>query len=323
MNNLRSKSFVLVLLISAILIVFLSNKCPAAEPGQIILRWKTAGNVGSGGDTDHFIIKYSLAPISESNWAIASLVDNSPSPLAAGADQEISISGLEPGRKYYVAIKTIDAANNTSPLSSVVASYASGIMTPNTVEIEITSEGLNRVLTHPVESYFSISYQFALDTEISFENQTIISAANFDSCVALPQHILDRGSKYYLRCRAMALDYSDSSAWSKPESLIISQNSLSKRETNGQIPNEYFLSQSYPNPFNPSATICYGLPDNARVTITIYDILGRTIQTLVSENQAAGYHQITWNAGNMPSGTYLYKIQAGDYSASKKMQLLK
>jgi hypothetical protein len=323
MNNLRIKSFLLSLSLIAILIILLSNQCPAEEPGQIVLRWTSAPNAGSESDANRYIIKYSLFPITESNWGQASAVENTLSQIPAGSAQEITISGLEPGRKYYIAMKTSDNANNTSALSSVVTSYASGIMTPEIIGAKINSAGLSKVISHPVESYYSVSYQFALDMESSFENQTIISTANSDSCVILPQQILVNESKYYLRCRAMALDHSDSSNWSRVESFIISPNLLSKKETDNQIPTEYYLAQSYPNPFNPSATIGYGLPADAQVRITIYDILGRAIQTLVNERQTAGYHQITWNAGSFPSGTYLYRIQAGDYSASKKMQLLK
>jgi hypothetical protein len=323
MYYLRNKAFMFALSLGAILTIFLSNKCLAAEPGQIVLRWKSAGNINSSGGAERYVIKYSLIPISESNWATAREVDNPPSPKAASTAQEILISGLEPGRKYYVAIKALDVANNASPLSSVVVSFASGIMTPDIVGAKFNSEGQAMIITHPVESRHPILYQFALDKDISFNNQIIVSAASSDSCVALPQQKLDSASKYYVRCRAIAFDHSDSSAWSAPESLIVSQNLLSKRETPDQIPNEYFLAQSYPNPFNPSATIRYGLPEEAQVTITIYDILGRTIQVLVNERQTAGYHQIIWHAGNLPSGTYLYRIRAGDYSASKKMQLLK
>jgi hypothetical protein len=323
MNNLRSKSLMLILSISVILITIFASKCLASTPGQIILRWTSAANASAECVADRYIVKYSLFPITESNWEQARVVENAPSPMSAGSVQEFTISGLEPGRRYFIAMKTYSGLNNASSLSSVVSSYASGIMTPDIIEAKINSEGLAKAITHPIESYHSITYQFAFDMETSFANQTIISTANSDSCVLLPQQKFDNGSKYYLRCRAMALDHSDSSDWSKAESLNVFPNLSSKKDIDGQIPTEYYLAQSYPNPFNPSATIGYGLPADAQVKITIYDILGRTIQTLVNESQSAGYHQITWNAGNFPSGTYLYRIQAGDYSASKKMQLLK
>jgi flagellar hook assembly protein FlgD len=65
------------------------------------------------------------------------------------------------------------------------------------------------------------------------------------------------------------------------------------------------------------------LPEISDIEITIYDITGRKIETLLSERQDAGYHQVVWNAENKPSGMFLYKIQTGDYAETKKMVLLK
>ena len=94
------------------------------------------------------------------------------------------------------------------------------------------------------------------------------------------------------------------------------------------IPLKYLLHQNYPNPFNPVTTLRYDLPEDALVNITIYDMMGRQISTLVSSLQSAGYKSIQWNGTNdagqpVSAGVYLYKIQAGDYSQTKKMVLLK
>jgi hypothetical protein len=89
------------------------------------------------------------------------------------------------------------------------------------------------------------------------------------------------------------------------------------------IPKNVTLSQNFPNPFNASTTIRYKLNQTGHVTITIYDLLGKPIGTLVNVEQPAGYHQINWQADNIPSGVYFYKIQAGDYIKTRKMVLLK
>ncbi len=88
-------------------------------------------------------------------------------------------------------------------------------------------------------------------------------------------------------------------------------------------PSTLDLIQNYPNPFNASTLIRYSLPQASDVRITIYDILGRRVETLVQGEQPAGYHQITWDARDQSSGMYFYKIQAGEYSETKKMVLLK
>jgi hypothetical protein len=89
------------------------------------------------------------------------------------------------------------------------------------------------------------------------------------------------------------------------------------------LPAECTLHQNYPNPFNPATRIEYELPASSRVSLTVYDVLGREIQTLVDERQSAGNHSVTFNAGNLPSGVYFYRVQAGNYSATKKLLLLK
>ncbi len=90
-----------------------------------------------------------------------------------------------------------------------------------------------------------------------------------------------------------------------------------------KIPEEYGLSQNYPNPFNPATTIDYQLPVSGNVTLTVYDILGREVATLVSGYESAGYKSIRFDAGMLPSGVYFYRIEAGSYYQVKKMLLVK
>ena len=90
-----------------------------------------------------------------------------------------------------------------------------------------------------------------------------------------------------------------------------------------RIPTRYALAQNYPNPFNPSTTISYQLPRDSYVSLRVYDISGKMVKTLVSENKKAGYHEINFNASGLSSGAYFYKIEAGDFSDVKKMILVK
>ncbi|HAS81032.1 TPA: hypothetical protein DD445_01665 [Candidatus Nomurabacteria bacterium] len=90
-----------------------------------------------------------------------------------------------------------------------------------------------------------------------------------------------------------------------------------------QIPSEFVLSQNYPNPFNPSTTINYQVPEKNLVTLKVYDILGREIETLVNEEKPIGNYEVNFNASNLPSGAYFYKLQAGSFVETKKMILLK
>jgi len=93
-------------------------------------------------------------------------------------------------------------------------------------------------------------------------------------------------------------------------------------------PTVFKLHQNYPNPFNPTTQISYALPKDELVTISIYDMSGRLVRTLVKSSQTAGYKSIRWNATNdrnepVSAGLYLYTIQAGEFRHTKKMVLLK
>ncbi len=94
-------------------------------------------------------------------------------------------------------------------------------------------------------------------------------------------------------------------------------------EQTPEIPRQFLLSQNYPNPFNTSTTIKYNLPVVSDVTINVYSILGRKVETLVQEEQQAGYYRIVWDANDVSSGMYFYRIQAGEYDETRKMVLLK
>jgi endo-1,4-beta-xylanase len=89
------------------------------------------------------------------------------------------------------------------------------------------------------------------------------------------------------------------------------------------VPNEFTLCQNYPNPFNPSTTIRYTLAKDSEVKIVIYDLSGKEIALLVNTNLKAGDYTVKWNAGNMASGIYIYKLVTKDFVQSRKMILLK
>ena len=89
------------------------------------------------------------------------------------------------------------------------------------------------------------------------------------------------------------------------------------------IPEEYSIFGIYPNPFNPVTSILYSLPENAHVELVVYNIQGRQVKTLINDFQAAGYHNINWNASFYPSGVYLIRIYSGEFTQTKKIALIK
>lgn len=88
-------------------------------------------------------------------------------------------------------------------------------------------------------------------------------------------------------------------------------------------PDKYTLTGNYPNPFNPSTTISFSLPEATRVELAVYDLSGRLVATLTNGWMQAGSHEVTFDGSNLASGVYVYKMMAGDFSASGKMVLMK
>jgi hypothetical protein len=94
------------------------------------------------------------------------------------------------------------------------------------------------------------------------------------------------------------------------------------------VPEEFILSQNYPNPFNPSTTISFSVPAEGNVVVSIYDITGRLVNTLVNENMSSGYHSVVWDGADMTgesvsAGLYIYSLQAEGVSLTRKMVLMK
>ena len=95
------------------------------------------------------------------------------------------------------------------------------------------------------------------------------------------------------------------------------------KETQTTIPFTFELSQNYPNPFNPSTTINYSLSESAKVILKVFDITGQEIAVILNEEKPAGFYKIEFNAGNFANGIYFYRMQAGSFSETKKLVLLK
>ncbi len=104
--------------------------------------------------------------------------------------------------------------------------------------------------------------------------------------------------------------------------------SVDEQHLTAGLPEKFALLANYPNPFNPETTIRYDLPQDSRVVLRIYNLLGQEVRTLLNENQAAGARSLSWdgrnNAGRqVPSGVYIYRITAGNFGAARKMVLQK
>jgi Secretion system C-terminal sorting domain len=113
--------------------------------------------------------------------------------------------------------------------------------------------------------------------------------------------------------------------------FVVTQNGLfrsvqpttSVRELSAEAPMRFSLEQNFPNPFNPTTNISFSLSSRSFVSLKVYDLKGREVATVVSEEMSEGNYAKQWNARNLPSGIYFYRLQAGSFKETKKLLLLK
>jgi hypothetical protein len=115
-------------------------------------------------------------------------------------------------------------------------------------------------------------------------------------------------SVYY---RLKQIDYDGSFTYSKTV------------KADANVPNGFVLSQNYPNPFNPSTKISYSVASEQFVTIKIYDFIGNEVTTLINQTKPAGVYEVTFDASNLPSGTYFYTLRSSEFTSTKKMMLIR
>ena len=89
------------------------------------------------------------------------------------------------------------------------------------------------------------------------------------------------------------------------------------------LPAAYALQQNYPNPFNPATVIRFSVAAKQAVSLQIFDITGRLVETLINQHLTPGKYEVTWQAGHLPSGTYFMQMKSGDFVKTRKMVLLK
>ena len=169
--------------------------------------------------------------------------------------------------------------------------------------------------------YIRIDSETSLDADIYLLNNQqnqLSSATTYGNKDIIKYGALSAGTYYIRIYRATG-----QGSYALMCSLHDIVNPLTDVKENEIIPTTFSLSQNYPNPFNPSTTIKYDIPQTANVTLKVYDVLGNEITTLINENQTPGSYSVKFNAGNLSSGIYFYRIDTGSFSQVKKFILMK
>ncbi len=163
-------------------------------------------------------------------------------------------------------------------------------------------------------------YDLFLSSSKDFEDPKIFDNINKCNCKLILKS-MNKGNTYYWK--VLARNQVGDSLWSSGINSFHYGYPLRKADSNTTDIIDYNIEQNHPNPFNPETTIRYELPEQEWVEITVFDITGRRISTLVKEQQAAGAHSVRFDGRDLASGVYIYTIHAGDYRESKKMVLVR
>jgi hypothetical protein len=190
----------------------------------------------------------------------------------------------------------------------------------------------NETLVPGFSIHYPYSSYFMVDSTISDTETVNVTAGTFTNCIKRSEthydsagHTIFLEYHYFAKGVGMVLNVRTVPDSDAHTNQLIQYSAVTSvhEENSANTPNRFGLSQNYPNPFNPSTIIRYQLSMNSFVTLKIYDVLGREIQTLVSERQTAGSHSSTFNASYLPSGIYFYRLQSGNTIQAKKLVVIK
>ncbi len=236
----------------------------------------------------------------------------------------------KPGYALYPAQGTLrnDIGAYGGP-SATSWDLATSVARPQTPVLNSPADSARGVSTSPMLSWNGIlgadRYTVQLSTSPGFVNRLVDDSMVTDSYRRVGP--LQNNTPYYWR--VSATNVAGTSSYSTVRTFTTAVASAAE-QLDDAMPKEYALRQNYPNPFNPSTRIRFGIPRSGKVSLKVFDLLGRELETLVAEELAPGYYEAVWKA-NVASGIYFYRIQADDASTgsarsfvqTRKMVLLK
>lgn len=179
------------------------------------------------------------------------------------------------------------------------------------------------ILTNPVFEWDSngavATYRIQISTDSNFSSLIFNTGGIVNHFFQMPNNILQLGTRYYWRVNGTNI--LGTGPWSAVWNFRVRDTGIEK--VSSIIPADFLLYQNYPNPFNPETNIKFEIPESGLVIITLYDLLGNKIATLVNQHLSAGVFKVNWNATNLASGIYFYRIETKEFIDTKRMVFLK
>lgn len=259
-----------------------------------------------------------------------------------------SIEGTDTiaGQKYYREVGREIASGfddifrvlwlRADPLGNVIVAKLGGKDSTNIDSATVVSMNWlpNQFLTKGYSvtyNYLKLMGQFVKDSVISVSETVSVPAGIFNNCIEIEEYDTDstganvRDEYYYYAYGIGLVKDVVTKAHDGPYSYELTAFGTTgvNNSALNQTPGNFLLYQNYPNPFNPSTVISYQVPNYGKVSLKVFDLLGREVALLVNEVKSAGNYEATFNAANLPSGIYFYRLQSGSYNATKKLVLLK
>jgi len=249
-----------------------------------------------------------------------------------------STRNLPPNGSFADTIRFSPAAVGT--ISGNILIFSNGASSPDTIGVAGFGSGLPRLQTITAIVFGDVRLSMHKDTSIVLANVgsdtlRIASIASSRSCFSSRPSTMvvapGRGSIDTIRftpdssgTRSAFIVISSNDPTS-PDTIMVSGDGTTTgiRRYGTEIPNSFALLQNFPNPFNPTTTISFDLPEGSHVNISIYDAIGRKVETLADEEKSAGRYRITFDASAFPSGVYFCRLSAGHFVDTKKLMFLK
>jgi len=299
-------------------------------PTTVTLSWTVPGDDGTEGTASYYDLRYSRSTISEGNFYQATQFDIGHSPATPPAIETVTIDNLEEDTWYWFALKVGDEVPNWSAMSNPFGIKTSDTIKPNVIDnLYVYSIDDNSLLlrwtapgdngTSGQASYYQVYYTTdTLSGWSRIASPPTPATAGSDESMTIAELTTDM--RYWIRIRALDEEY-NAPDWSEKVSAIVG-------DTEYGLPDMFSLAQNYPNPFNPDTRIKYVIGKAGHVNLTIYNIQGQKVKNFVNWYQENGEYEIVWRGldqygRKVTSGIYFYRLLTNDYSATRKMILLK